>query len=44
MTTMAVSKDYVPKLAKMKKEDKEGKMKTLKNIVVFEQDTPADDL
>ena len=42
MTTIAVSKDYVPKLAKMKKEDKEGKMKLMKNIIVFEEDTPEE--
>lgn len=44
MTTIAVSKDYVPKLTNMKKDDKSGKMKLLKNIIVFEEDTPEDQL
>lgn len=38
LTTMAVSIDYVTKLAKMKIDDTkdEGKMSQLKNLIVFE--------
>jgi len=36
MTTIAVSKDYIKGLASQKISDKEGKLNSLKNIVVFE--------
>ena len=44
MTTIAVSKDYIPKLTKMKNDDEFGKMKSLQNIIVFEEDTPEEHL
>jgi long-subunit acyl-CoA synthetase (AMP-forming) len=46
LTTMSVSKDYVPKLAKMKISDaSEGnhQMKRLSTLVVFENDIEAAD-
>lgn len=36
MATLAVSQDYVSKLAEMKKKDDTGKMQYLKNLIVFE--------
>ena len=45
LTTMVVSIEYVGKLAKTTKADRDtdGKLKTLKNIVVLENDVPAED-
>lgn len=45
MTTIAVSMDYLVKLAKLKQESdaSDGMMKTLKNIIVFESQIPAED-
>ena len=42
---MIVSVEYVGKLAKLAKADKneEGKLKTLANIVVFESEIPKED-
>lgn len=38
MSTIVISKDYIKGLANSKISDKEGKLKSLENIVVFEQD------
>jgi long-subunit acyl-CoA synthetase (AMP-forming) len=45
MTTIAISIDYLTKLAKLKQEcdATDGKMNTLKNIIVFDSNITAED-
>ena len=40
LTTISCTSDCVEKLAKLKKEDEEGLMKTLKNLITFDDYTP----
>lgn len=41
-TTLAMSKEYLAKIAILKLEDTEGKLQTLKNFIMYDEVTPAD--
>jgi long-chain acyl-CoA synthetase len=38
LSTISIAKEYIQKLCNVKLEDQDGKMETLKNLVVFEED------